>query len=76
MRVVVFRRVTLATQHPNPAPFPTRLTAIYPVHGILRIRILEWAAFPVSRGSSQPRDRILVFHVAGGFFTSLATGQS
>ena len=26
------------------------------VHGILWARILEWAAFPFSRGSSQPRD--------------------
>ena len=28
----------------------------YTVHGILHIRILEWVAFPFSRGSSQPRD--------------------
>ena len=28
----------------------------YTVHGILQARILEWVAFPVSRGSSQPRD--------------------
>ena len=26
------------------------------VHGILQARILEWIAFPFSRGSSQPRD--------------------
>ena len=26
----------------------------YTVHGILQARILEWAAFPFSRGSSQP----------------------
>ena len=26
------------------------------VHGILQVRILEWVAFPFSRGSSQPRD--------------------
>ena len=25
-------------------------------HGILQARILEWLAFPFSRGSSQPRD--------------------
>ena len=31
------------------------------VHGALQARILEWAAMPSSRGSSQPRDRILVF---------------
>ena len=26
------------------------------VHGILQARILEWVAFPFSRGSSQPKD--------------------
>ena len=30
----------------------------YTVHGILQARILEWVAFPFSRGSSQPRNRI------------------
>ena len=30
------------------------------VHGILQARILEWAATPSCRGSSQPRDRTLV----------------
>ena len=29
----------------------------YTVHGILQARILEWVAFPFSRGSSQPRDK-------------------
>ena len=47
----------------------------YTVHGILQARILEWVAFPFSRGSSQPRDRTQVSHVAGGFFTSWATGE-
>ena len=28
----------------------------YTVHGLLQARILEWVAFPFSRGSSQPRD--------------------
>ena len=32
----------------------------YTVHGILQGRILEWVAFPFSRGSSQPRDRTQV----------------
>ena len=35
-------------------------TLCYPtdfaVHGTLQARILEWVAFPFSRGSSQPRD--------------------
>ena len=29
----------------------------YTVHGILQAKILEWEAFPFSRGSSQPRDQ-------------------
>ena len=38
----------------------------YTVHGILQARILEWIAFPFSRGSSQTQgSRIL-----GRFFTS------
>ena len=32
----------------------------YIVHGILQARILEWVAFPFSRGSSQPRDQAQV----------------
>ena len=40
------------------------------VHGILQARILEWLAFPFSRGSSQPRDRTQVSSIVGGFFTS------
>ena len=49
----------------------------YTVHGILQARILEWVAFPFSRGSSQPRDWTQVSHVAGGlFFTSWATREA
>ena len=40
----------------------------YTVHGILQARILEWVAFPFSRGFSQLRDQTQVFHIAGGFF--------
>ena len=31
----------------------------YTVHGILQAGILEWIAFPFSRGSSQPRSPLL-----------------
>ena len=48
----------------------------YTVHGILWARILEWVAFPFCRGSSQPRDRTQVSHIAGGFFTSWATREA
>ena len=42
----------------------------YTVHGIPQARILEWVAFPFSRGSSQARDQTQVSRIAGGFFTS------
>ena len=46
------------------------------VHGILQARMLEWVAFPFSRGSSQPRDWTQVSHITGGFFTSWATREA
>ena len=48
----------------------------YTVHGILQARILEWVAFPFSRGSSQPRDRTQVSHIAGRLFTSWARREA
>ena len=44
----------------------------YTVHGILQTRILEWVAIPFSKGSSQPRNRTQVSHVAGRFFYHLS----
>ena len=40
----------------------------YTVPGILQARILEWVAFPFSRGPSQPRDQTQVSHIADRFF--------
>ena len=48
----------------------------YAVHGILQARILEWVAFPFSRGSSWPRDRSQVSRFAGRSFTSWATREA
>ena len=48
----------------------------YTVHRILQARILEWVAFPFSRGSSQPRDRTQVSCISGTFFTSWATREA
>ena len=45
------------------------------VLGILQARILEWVAFPFSRGSSQPRDWTRVSCIAGGFLTNWAQGS-
>ena len=46
------------------------------VHGILQARILEWVAFPFSRGSAQPSDRTQVSPIAGGFFTNWANREA
>ena len=35
----------------------------------------EWVAVPFSRGSCHPRDQTQVSCIAGGFFTSCATGK-
>ena len=48
----------------------------YTVRGILQAKILEWVAFPFSRGSPQPRDQTEVSCIAGGFFTSWTTREA
>ena len=48
----------------------------YIVCGILQARILEWVAFPFSKGSSQPRDRTPVSCIAGGFSTNWAIREA
>ena len=50
---------------------PRRLRAWMP-----QARMLGWAAIPFSRGSSQPRDRTQVSHIAGRFFTLSATRKA
>ena len=40
------------------------------------LRILEWVAYPFSGGSSWPRNWTRVSCIAGGFFTSWATGEA
>jgi len=44
--------------------------------GILQARKVEWVAAPSSRVSSQPRDPMHVSHIAGAFFTVLASSAS
>ena len=43
--------------------------------GILQARILEWLAMLFSRGSSQPRDRTQISHIASGFSPSEPPGK-
>ena len=39
-------------------------------------RILEWVAYPISRGSSLPRNQIRLSCIASGLFTSWATWEA
>ena len=48
----------------------------YTVYEIFQARILEWVAFPFSRGSSQHRDGPQVSRIASVFFTSWATREA
>ena len=45
-------------------------------HGVFQARVLEWVAISLSRGSSQPRNRIQASHIAGRRFTIWATREA
>ena len=69
---------------PSPPEYKVQVTQLcltlcdasdYRVHGILQARILEWVAFPFSRGSSKLRAWTQVSRIAGGFFTYWAKGK-
>ena len=45
------------------------------IHGIFQARVLEWVAISFSRGSSWPKDRTWVSHVAGRRFTVCLSHQ-
>ena len=57
------------------SPSCVRLFVDYTVHGILQARILEWVAFPFSRGSSQPRNRTGVSCIAGSSLPTELSGN-
>ena len=46
------------------------------IHGIFQARVLEWVAISFSRGSSWPRNRTRVSHIAGRCFTIWATREA
>ena len=46
------------------------------VHGISQARVLEWIAISFSRGSSWPRNRTWVSHIADRLFTVWATREA
>ena len=58
------------TAHENGSVGQTLCDPMGLVHGILQAKILEWIAFPFSRGSFGPRDRTQVSRIAGEFFAS------
>ena len=48
----------------------------FSIHGIFQARVPEWIAISFSRGSSQPRNRTLVSHIAGRCFTVWTTREA
>ena len=48
----------------------------YTVHGVLQARASGWTAFPFSRGSSQPRDRIQASGTAGDSLPAEPPGKA
>ena len=52
------------------------LSRVFSNTTVLQVIILEWVAFPFSRGTSHPRDRTQVSLTAGRFFTSWATREA
>ena len=64
---------------PTPWPntgLPHCMQILYHLSHQRNPRILEWVAYPFSRGSSWPRDWTQVSCIAGGFFTSWATREA
>jgi len=58
-----------STQELNPG-FPHCRQILYHLSHQGSPRILEWVAYPFSRGTSQPRNQTRVSCIAGRFFTS------
>ena len=63
------------TQRLNPG-LPCCRQILYPLSHQGSPRILEWVAYPFSRGSSQPRNRTQVSHIAGRVFTLWAIRET
>ena len=57
------------TQGSNPG-LPHCRQILYQLNHKGSPRILEWVAYPFSRGSSQPRNQTGVSYMAGGFFNN------
>ena len=66
-------QATFPTQGSNPS-FPHCRGILYPLSHKGSSKILEWAAYPFSSGSSRPRNWTRVSCIAGGFFTNHQQG--
>ena len=65
---------TFPTRRSNPG-LPHCRWVLYQLSHKRSPGVLEWAAYPFSRGSSWPRNQTGVSCIAGGFFTSWATNE-
>ena len=63
-----------STQGSNPG-LPHCRWILYHLSHKGRPRILEWVAYPFSKGSSQPRNQTGVSCIVGGFFTNWAVRE-
>ena len=63
------------TQGSNPG-LPHCRQILYKLNHKGSLRILEWVAYPFSRGSSQPRNWTRVSCIAGRFFTNWAIREA
>ena len=61
----ILRGILMKSESESSSVKSDSLHGLYTVHGILSARILEWVAFPFSRGSSHPEDRTQISHTEG-----------
>ena len=64
-----FLQGVFPTQGSNPG-LPPYSRILYQLSHKGSPKILEWVAYPISSGSSQPRNPTKVLCIAGGFFTN------
>ena len=82
IKVIIFKtilqlQVSVMSCHVQTLSYPTLHDPTdYTVHAILQARILEWVAFPFSRGSFQARGQTQVSRIAARFFTSWAMREA
>ena len=74
---IIWRKEIIFQWSESLSPFQVFLTPwTLQSHGTVHARMLEWVAFPLSRGSSWPSDRTCVSCIAGAFFDNWATSKA